>query len=69
MSCPREFAFGMAERALLLRNTGASAPERWEFGNDERLVDGILILYATSDARLEELLARQRAELGPGSRG
>ncbi|HEX8122686.1 MAG TPA: hypothetical protein VF549_15615 [Solirubrobacteraceae bacterium] len=65
-SFPHEFAYGMAERAMILHDFGRSDPKHWEFGNDEQPVDGLLLLYATSRERLDELVAAQRAELGPG---
>lgn len=65
-SFPHEFVYGMAERSMILRDFGRSAPEKWEWGNDERPVDGLLALYATTESRLEALLEKQRAELGSG---
>jgi deferrochelatase/peroxidase EfeB len=65
-SFPKEFYFGMAERKLLLRDLDDSDPRHWEFGNDERPVDGMLAMYATSEDELERLVARQRADLGTG---
>lgn len=65
-SFPREFVFGMAERALLLRDHGRSKPEYWDFGNDQRPVCGMLAMYATTRERLDELVESQRADLGRG---
>ncbi|HWP08973.1 MAG TPA: hypothetical protein VNN72_24690 [Polyangiaceae bacterium] len=57
---PREFVQGMAdpERALVLGDVGAQAPEHWEFGGTERTrVDAALLIYAADDAELDELSA------------
>jgi len=57
---PREFVQGMAdpERSLVLGDVGAQAPERWEFGgNDRTRADAVLLTYAVDDAELDELSA------------
>lgn len=53
---PREFVQGMAhpERSNVLGDRYSDDPAGWEFGNAERPVDALAMLYARSDAELEE---------------
>ncbi len=58
---PREFrqGAGSAERARVLGDLGSSAPESWEFGGPaNRPAHILLLLYASSQAHLEELSAK-----------
>lgn len=52
----REFVQGMAhpERSNVLGDRYSDDPQHWEFGNAEHPVDGLFMLYARSDAELEE---------------
>lgn len=53
---PREFVQGMAhpERSNVLGDRYSDDPAGWEFGNAERPVDALAMLYARSDAELRE---------------
>jgi Dyp-type peroxidase family len=53
---PREFVQGMAhpERSNVLGDRYSDDPSGWEFGNAERPVDGLAMLYARNDAELAE---------------
>jgi Dyp-type peroxidase family len=68
---PEEFQEGMTGRADILGDTGASAPEAWDFGGtrgearqDE--VHLLLMIYARSESALASQLAAQRARLAEG---
>ena len=54
---PREFVQGMAhvERSRVLGDVGANAPSGWEFGHDAASrVDALLVVYAATDAELDD---------------
>lgn len=58
---PREFTQGMGhgERTRVLGDTGDSAPEMWQFGGSTQPeVHLLLILFASSDAKLHEMEAQ-----------
>jgi Dyp-type peroxidase family len=65
-SFPHEFAYGMAERALILQDTGTSAPEHWELGAPAAPIHVMLLLYATDVERLETLVESERGDLSAG---
>lgn len=54
-----EFRAGMAARAPVLGDVGEDDPRHWEFGNAERPVDALLLVYA----RDEPILEGKRREL------
>ncbi|MDY7231486.1 Dyp-type peroxidase [Hyalangium rubrum] len=66
---PFEFRQGMAERAHLLGDSGDSHPERWEFGGQgsqgvpQERIHVMLMLYATDEDAMKEVLARHRDRL------
>jgi Dyp-type peroxidase family len=55
---PPEFRAGMAERAAVLGDRGASAPEHWQFGAGARRIDALLTLTAVSAAECDAAEAR-----------
>jgi Dyp-type peroxidase family len=65
VSFSQEFYLGAAQRAAVLRDTGASAPERWEIGNPnaEKAVHGVLALYEGSAEGIEQLAGEQRRQI------
>lgn len=68
---PEEFRDGMATRADILGDEGASAPESWEFGGPsgpaaQEELHLLLMLYGTTEAEVSALLAAQRARLAEG---
>jgi len=63
---PVEFQDGIAseERSRILGDTGASAPETWEFGGPRtEPVHAMLMLFAADEATLLEMCRTQRAML------
>jgi Dyp-type peroxidase family len=66
---PYEFRKGMAGRAHVLGDTGASAPDRWEFGGTrpggprDEDIHVLLMLYARNESELCTRLTRQRTLL------
>ncbi len=63
LTFPREFMQGMGhpERSIVLGDFGDSAPEHWQYGNEARPIDALLMLFCRSererDARHAELVA------------
>lgn len=60
---PEEFRQGMAARAALLGDTGANAPETWEFGNDADRNHVFFAVYGRTLADRDRRLDQLRAEL------
>lgn len=60
---PAEFREGMAARAALLGDTGASAPDAWEFGNDPDSNHVFFAVYGRTLEHRDRQLARLREEL------
>jgi Dyp-type peroxidase family len=63
---PSEFQDGIAspERSRILGDCGQSAPELWEIGGPRTgPVHAVLLLFASDEARLDELCTAQRAIL------
>jgi Dyp-type peroxidase family len=66
---PYEFRQGMAGRAHVLGDTGANAPEHWEFGGHPpggpppEELHLLVLLYARSEEFLRTVLSRQRQRL------
>jgi Dyp-type peroxidase family len=58
-----EFRWGMASRARVLGDTGASAPEHWEIGGPGQRIDALLLLYAVGDAEREALVQTLEAAM------
>ncbi len=62
-SFPAEFRQGMAARAALLGDTGASDPGIWEFGNDPDRNHVFFAVYGRSLAERDRMLQTLRDEL------
>jgi Dyp-type peroxidase family len=62
-SFPDEFREGMAARAPLLGDTGASDPDIWEFGNDPDANHVFFAVYGRTLADRDRLLDTLRSEL------
>jgi Dyp-type peroxidase family len=62
-SFPEEFRTGMAGRAAHLGDTGASAPEHWEFGNDPDRNHIFFAVYGRTLADRDGMLQTLRDEL------
>jgi Dyp-type peroxidase family len=62
-SFPEEFKQGMAARAALLGDTGANAPETWQFGNDPDRNHVFFAVYGRTLVDRDRLLEKLRAEL------
>jgi len=63
---PREFVQGMAddERSQVLGDCGVNAPAHWDFGHDPATrVDALLLLYAATEAELDDWSADIEEEL------
>jgi Dyp-type peroxidase family len=63
---PLEFQDGIASaaRSRILGDTGASAPEHWEVGGSRTdAIHAVLLLFASDEARLDELVSTQRSML------
>jgi Dyp-type peroxidase family len=67
-SFPAAFVQGMAARASLLGDTGASAPEHWEGGLGSADIHALVILQAVSAETLTERNAWLARTLAPGMR-
>lgn len=65
-SFPREFRDGMhhPDRCRVNGDEGPDAPERWEMGAVEQRLDALLMLFASTEAGLAELRARNERALG-----
>lgn len=59
-----EFRQGMARRAHVLGDTGASAPEHWDFGGEA--IHVLVLLHGRTEEVLLERLAHQRERLAAG---
>jgi Dyp-type peroxidase family len=62
-SFPEEFRQGMAARAELLGDTGASDPAIWEFGSDPDTNHVFFAVYGRTLADRDRMLEKLRAEL------
>ncbi|MGH9370787.1 MAG: Dyp-type peroxidase, partial [Vicinamibacterales bacterium] len=62
-SFPAEFREGMAARAHLLGDTGASDPDIWEFGNDPDTNHVFFAVYGRTLADRDRMLEKLRTEL------
>jgi len=68
-TCPREFTEGMAEpkRAEILGDTGASAPDQWEFGGPNGPpIHVIMLLHGPSPERLDSYRQQLLSEADGG---
>jgi Dyp-type peroxidase family len=52
-------------RCNVLGDIGKNSPQHWDWGgwNDDREIDGMLLLYAASAASLDELIAQEKGEM------
>jgi Dyp-type peroxidase family len=62
-SFPQEFKEGMAARAGLLGDTGASSPDTWEFGRDADRNHVFFAVYGRTLEHRDRMLDELRAEL------
>lgn len=69
-SFPDEFRQGMAARAAVLGDTGASGPEHWRDGTADPELHAIAILFARNDGERERCEAEHQSLLArcPGAR-
>ena len=63
LSFAREYIWGLPDRAEVTGDTGASAPDRWDFGYPADSLHGLLMVYGKNEATCREWLETQLLQI------